>query len=92
MDYTASRSTEVGTFLTGGFDFEPPPNLPPNTTNAEIKNFERAQRAYNQYREHRISIYAIMYQSLSNDIQNRLNQDPRGLAHKTNDEAGLLWR
>ena len=92
MDYTASRSTAVGTSLTGGFDFEPPPDLPHNATNAEIKNFERTERAYNQYREHRVSICATLYQSLSNDIQNRVNQDPRALAHKNNGEAGSLWR
>ena len=33
-----------------------------------------------------------MYQSLSNDIQNRVNQDPRALAHKNKCEAGSLWR
>ena len=84
MDFTASRSTAVGTSLTGGFDFEPPPDLPHNATNAEIKNFERIERAYNQYREHRVSICATLYQSLSNDIQNRVNQDTRALAHKNN--------
>jgi hypothetical protein len=47
LTYTASRSTAVGTTLTGGFDFEPP-----DTTNADIKNLERTERACNQYREH----------------------------------------
>ena len=56
MDYTASRSTVVGTVLISGFDFEPPLDLPPNATNAEIENFESTERAYNQYREHIVSI------------------------------------
>ena len=76
----------VGTSVTYGFDFEPPLDLSHNATHAEIKKFERNEREYNQYREHQVSICATLYQSFSNDIQNRVNQDPKALSHKNNGE------
>jgi hypothetical protein len=62
---TASRYTAVRTSLVGGFDFDPFDELPPYATAAEIKAFLRADKTYNQYRDHRISICATLYQSLS---------------------------
>ena len=49
MDNTASRSTAVGT--SGGFDFEPSADLPPHATMADLKRFEREERAFNTYRK-----------------------------------------
>jgi hypothetical protein len=43
-----------------------------------MKAYDRADKAYNQYRDHRMSICATLYQSLS--------------AYKRNEEAGALWR
>ena len=79
MDYTASRSTAVGTSLAGGFDFEPQAHLPPHATMADLKRFEREERAINTYREYRMAICATLHQSLSPDLQNRVNQDPAAM-------------
>ena len=49
MDYTVSRSPSVGTSLIGEFDFEPPVDSP-NATMADLKRFEREERAFNTYR------------------------------------------
>jgi len=79
MDYTASRSKAVGTSLSGGFDFKPPADPPPNATMTDLKRYEREERAFNTYREHRLAICATLYQSLSPDLQNRVNQDPAAM-------------
>ena len=93
MDDTASRSTAVGTSLAGGFDFEPPADSSPNATMADLKRFEREERAFNTYREHRMAICATnLYQSLSPDLQNRVNQDPAAMQYKAKGEAGSLWK
>ena len=53
MVYTASRSTAVGTALSGGFDFELPADPPPHATMADLKRFKREERAFNfSCREH----------------------------------------
>ena len=57
MDYTVSRSSSVGTSLIGEFDFEPPVDSP-NATMADLKRFEREERAFNTYREHGMAICA----------------------------------
>ena len=92
MDYTASRSTAVGTSLAGGFDFEPPAYPLPHATMADLKRFEREERAFNTNREHRMAICATLYQSFSPDLQNRVNQDPAAMQHKARGEAGSLWK
>ena len=91
MDYTASRSTAVGTSSAGGFDFENPADPPPNVTMADLKRFEREERV-NSYREHRIAICVTLYQSLSPDLQNRVNQDPAATQYKAKGEAESLWK
>ena len=47
---------------------KPPPDLPPNAINAEIKSFERTECAYNQHREHRVSICATLYRGVIQDV------------------------
>ena len=90
MDYTASRSTAVGTSLAGGFDFEPPADPPPHATMVDVKRFKREERAFSTCREHRMAICATSYQSLTPDLQNRVNQDLAGMQYKTREEAGSL--
>jgi hypothetical protein len=92
LDHAASKSTAVGTSLSMGTDFLPPEEPPINATQAQLKAYERDDRLYNQYREHRLSICATLYQSLSADLQHRVNLDPRASAYKNNGEAGSLWR
>ena len=82
----------MGTSLAGGFDFEPPADPPPHATMADLKRFEREERAFNTYREHRMAICATLYQSLSPDLQNRVNQDPAAMQYKAKGEAGSLWK
>ena len=59
---------------------------------ADLKRFEREERAFNTHREHRMAICATLYQSLSLDIQNRVNEDPAAIQYKARGEAASLWK
>ena len=39
-----------------------------------------------------MAICVTLYQSLSSDLQNRVNQDPAAMQHKAKREAGYLWK
>ena len=57
-----------------------------------MKRFEREERAFNTNRKHRMAICATLYQSLSPDLQNRVNQDLEAMQYKARGEAGSLWK
>ena len=75
MDYTASRSTAVGTSLTGGFDFEPPPDFSPTQQMLRSRTLRELNVLTINIEKIEFLSVPLCHQSLSNDIQNRVNQE-----------------
>ena len=88
MDYTASRSTAERTSLVGGFDFEPPADPPPNATIADLKRFEREERAFILCREHRMAICVTLYQVSVHTFKT----NPAAMQSKAKGEDECLWK
>jgi hypothetical protein len=86
LDHVASKSIAVSTSM--GTDFLPPEEPPINATQAQLKDYERDDRLYNQYREHRLS------NSLSKP-ECRTSTQSQSLSKSIslfNGDAGSLWR
>jgi hypothetical protein len=89
--YAASKSATVVESINQSTDFVPPNQPGPNATPQQQKEYDREDRSYNLYVEHRSAVCAVLYSCLEPDLQNRVDNDQQATRLKEQGKVGSLW-